>query len=68
VSKLDQRNCPSPNPAMSFLGIEGCHAFVTGARGGIGEAIVQELLGIFSLFHTVVGTFTESITDFVFRS
>jgi NAD(P)-dependent dehydrogenase (short-subunit alcohol dehydrogenase family) len=35
---------------MSFLGIEGCHAFVTGARGGIGEAIVQELLGIFSLF------------------
>jgi hypothetical protein len=31
---------------MSFLGIEGCHAFVTGARGGIGEAIVQELLGI----------------------
>ncbi|KAK3714144.1 hypothetical protein LTR37_007946 [Vermiconidia calcicola] len=29
---------------MSFLGIEGCHAFVTGARGGIGSAIVEELL------------------------
>jgi len=34
-------------PAMSssFLGIEGCHAFVTGAAGGIGSAIVKELLG-----------------------
>jgi hypothetical protein len=30
----------------SYLGIEGCHAFVTGARGGIGSAIVQELIGI----------------------
>jgi hypothetical protein len=30
---------------MSFLGIEGYHAFVTGARGGIGAAIVEELLG-----------------------
>ena len=30
---------------MSFLGLEGLHAFVTGARGGIGSAIVDELLG-----------------------
>ena len=30
---------------MSFLGIEGLHAFVTGARGGIGSAIVDELVG-----------------------
>ncbi|KAK5134224.1 hypothetical protein LTR08_006767 [Meristemomyces frigidus] len=29
---------------MSFLGLEGLHAFVTGARGGIGLAIVDELL------------------------
>ncbi|KAF2479966.1 hypothetical protein BDY17DRAFT_312877 [Neohortaea acidophila] len=29
---------------MSFLGIEGRHAFVTGAVGGIGLAIVKELL------------------------
>lgn len=34
---------------MLFLGLEGCHAFVTGARGGIGGAIVQELLGMFVL-------------------
>jgi NAD(P)-dependent dehydrogenase (short-subunit alcohol dehydrogenase family) len=32
---------------MSYLGIEGYHAFVTGARGGIGAAIVKELLGMF---------------------
>lgn len=30
---------------MSFLSIEGCHAFVTGSRGGIGSAIVEEFLG-----------------------
>lgn len=30
---------------MSFLAIEGLHAFVTGASGGIGQAIVKELLG-----------------------
>lgn len=30
----------------SYLGIEGYHAFVTGARGGIGRAIVKELLGM----------------------
>ncbi|KAK5127527.1 hypothetical protein LTR85_006866 [Meristemomyces frigidus] len=29
---------------MSYLGLEGLHAFVTGARGGIGSAIVSELL------------------------
>ncbi|CAK4027172.1 3-oxoacyl-[acyl-carrier- ] reductase, chloroplastic [Lecanosticta acicola] len=29
---------------MSFLAIEGYHAFVTGARGGIGSAIVKELV------------------------
>ncbi|KAK3110660.1 hypothetical protein LTR53_014824 [Teratosphaeriaceae sp. CCFEE 6253] len=29
---------------MSYLGLEGYHAFVTGARGGIGSAIVSELL------------------------
>jgi len=29
---------------MSFLALEGYHAFVTGACGGIGSAIVQELL------------------------
>lgn len=30
---------------MSFLAIDGLHAFVTGASGGIGQAIVEELLG-----------------------
>jgi len=30
---------------MSFLALEGYHAFVTGAAGGIGQAIVAELLG-----------------------
>lgn len=30
---------------MSYLAIEGYHAFVTGAAGGIGSAIVKELLG-----------------------
>lgn len=30
---------------MSFLALEGLHAFVTGAAGGIGSAIVEELLG-----------------------
>ena len=30
---------------MSYLGIEGLHALVTGASGGIGRAIVEELLG-----------------------
>ncbi|EON62814.1 hypothetical protein W97_02039 [Coniosporium apollinis CBS 100218] len=29
---------------MSFLALEGLHAFVTGAAGGIGQAIVAELL------------------------
>ncbi|KAH9810105.1 polysaccharide deacetylase family protein [Teratosphaeria destructans] len=29
---------------MSYLGIEGCHVLVTGSRGGIGQAIVQEFL------------------------
>ena len=29
----------------SYLGIDECHAFVTGARGGIGSAIVEELRG-----------------------
>ena len=28
---------------MSYLAIEGYHAFVTGALGGIGSAIVEEL-------------------------
>lgn len=31
--------------SMSYLGLEDYHAFVTGARGGIGSAIVEELLG-----------------------
>jgi NAD(P)-dependent dehydrogenase (short-subunit alcohol dehydrogenase family) len=31
---------------MSYLAVEGYHAFVTGAEGGIGSAIVKELLGI----------------------
>jgi NAD(P)-dependent dehydrogenase (short-subunit alcohol dehydrogenase family) len=31
---------------MSYLAVEGKHALVTGARGGIGSAIVKELLGI----------------------
>lgn len=29
----------------SFLGLEACHALVTGAAGGVGVAIVRELLG-----------------------
>lgn len=29
----------------SFLGLEACHAFVTGAAGGVGIAVVKELLG-----------------------
>lgn len=32
--------------AMSFLGLEGLHVFVTGAAGGIGSAIVDEFLGM----------------------
>lgn len=31
--------------SASFLGIEGYHAFVTGAAGGVGVAVVRELLG-----------------------
>ena len=31
---------------MSFLELRDYHAFVTGAAGGIGQAIVLELLGI----------------------
>lgn len=31
---------------MSFLKLEGLHAFCTGAAGGIGCAIVEELLGM----------------------
>ena len=31
--------------STSFLGLEGLHAFVTGAAGGIGQAVVKELLG-----------------------
>lgn len=30
----------------SYLGIEGYHAFVTGARGGIGSSVVRELTGM----------------------
>jgi len=29
----------------SFLGIESCHVFITGAAGGIGRAVVKEFLG-----------------------
>ena len=35
---------------MSYLAIEGHHAFVTGARGGIGSAIVKELLSEQNLY------------------
>jgi NAD(P)-dependent dehydrogenase (short-subunit alcohol dehydrogenase family) len=31
----------------SFLGIEGCHVFVTGASGGVGGAAVKEFLSEF---------------------
>lgn len=31
---------------MSFLKLEGLHVFCTGAAGGIGSAIVEELLGM----------------------
>lgn len=34
---------------MSFLGLEGLHVFVTGAAGGIGGAIVDEFLGMFTI-------------------
>ena len=34
---------------MSFLQLQDYHAFVTGAAGGIGQAIVAELLGISSI-------------------
>jgi hypothetical protein len=30
---------------MSFLGLEGCHVFITGAAGGIGRQAVKEFLG-----------------------
>lgn len=33
------------SPPASFLGIEAFHAFVTGAAGGVGSAVVRELLG-----------------------
>ena len=29
---------------MSFLGLEGYHAFITGAAGGIGSEAVREFL------------------------
>jgi hypothetical protein len=32
---------------MSFLGLEGLHAFVTGAAGGIGGQAVKEFLGMY---------------------
>jgi hypothetical protein len=32
---------------MSFLGLEGLHAFVTGAAGGIGSQAVKEFLGMY---------------------
>lgn len=68
VDKLDQRNLPNCYPAMTFLGIEGCHAFVTGARGGIGEAIVQELLSMFSLFpYSRWSLHAKSTADLVFK-
>lgn len=41
---------------MSYLGIEGLHAFVTGARGGIGSAIVDELAGEDSKAHSLTHT------------
>lgn len=34
---------------MSFLELEGLHVFVTGAAGGIGSAIVDEFLGMYSI-------------------
>lgn len=37
---------------MSFLAIEGCHAFVTGAQGGIGRTIVKELHGTSNILST----------------
>ena len=35
----------APPEDTSFLGLEGLHAFVTGATGGIGSAAVKEFLG-----------------------
>lgn len=43
----------------SYLGIEGLHAFVTGAQGGIGSAIVQEFLGMLRLWPLSKGTLTH---------
>lgn len=35
----------------SFLGLNGLHVFVTGAAGGIGERVVEELLGMLVMLH-----------------
>lgn len=35
--------------SSTFLGLESCHVFVTGAAGGVGGAVVQEFLGKLSI-------------------
>ena len=45
VRLADQVVVNMDETAQSFLGIEGLHVFITGARGGIGSAAVKEFLG-----------------------
>jgi NAD(P)-dependent dehydrogenase (short-subunit alcohol dehydrogenase family) len=37
----------------SFLGIERCHVFITGASGGVGGAAVKEFLGELGIMHYI---------------
>lgn len=45
----------------SFLGIESCHVFITGAAGGIGSAVVKEFLGRKSLIELTVNSTEKSM-------
>jgi NAD(P)-dependent dehydrogenase (short-subunit alcohol dehydrogenase family) len=43
---------------MSYLGLEGCHVFITGAAGGIGSQAVEEFLSK-SVAHGIASRFSR---------